>query len=237
VPCRTATENQSVLRYRFSIHSTHPRRPRPRTACLFRGSRSGSPERRPARFRVGGRPGVRRRAIDCQLAPASVESSSRAAATAFHARGAVRARVLLCARGATAVSVVGSALLSSQLSGAHGRGRSTAAAFSLIVRGSSSTSSRVASPRCRSGLRWAHFSFGARVGAECVWELPRRLNSMQGRQAARKQRELAEAGSGRRGAAGLKGCWRERTCQAAIRILRATAALAGFLPARSARSV
>src|SRR4051812_37891317 len=36
---------------------------------------------------------------------------------------------------------------------------------------------------------------------------------------------------------GLKGCWRERTCQAAIRILRATAALAGFLPARAARSV
>src|SRR5215218_4414093 len=60
---------------------------------------------------------------------------------------------------------------------------------------------------------------------------------MQGRQAARKQRELAEAGSGRRGAAGLNGCWRERTCQAAIKILRATAALAGFLPARSARSV
>src|SRR4051812_16264286 len=59
---------------------------------------------------------------------------------------------------------------------------------------------------------------------------------MRGRQAARKQRELAEAGAGRRGAAGLKGCWRESTCQAAIRILRATAALAGFLPARWASS-
>src|SRR3954469_19347298 len=49
----------------------------------------------------------------------------------------------------------------------------------------------------------AHFSFGARVGAECSWELPRLLNSMQGRQAARRQRELAEAGSGRRGTAGV----------------------------------
>jgi hypothetical protein len=39
------------------------------------------------------------------------------------------------------------------------------------------------------------------------------------------------------GAAGLKGCWRERTCQAAIRILRATAALAGFLLAGALREV
>src|SRR3954451_2539282 len=54
---------------------------------------------------------------------------------------------------------------------------------------------------------------------------------MRGRQAARKQRELAEAGAGRRGAAGLNGSWRGRTCPAAIRIWRATAALAGFLPA------
>jgi hypothetical protein len=60
---------------------------------------------------------------------------------------------------------------------------------------------------------------------------------MRGRQAARKQRELAEAGLGRRGVAGLKGCWRESTCHAAIRILRATADLAGFLPARLATSV
>jgi hypothetical protein len=120
---------------------------------------------------------------------------------------------------------------------AGGRRRRATAAFSLIARGSSSTSCRVGDPLCRSGLSWAHFSFGARVGAECSWELSRLLNSMRGRQAARKQRELAEAGSGRRGAAGRKGCWRERTCQAAIRILRATAALAGFLPARLVRSV
>jgi hypothetical protein len=81
-----------------------------------------------------------------------------------------------------------------------------------------------------------HFSFGAGVLAECSWELSRLLNSMRGRQAARKQRELAETGLGRRGAAGLNGCWRDSTCQAAIRILRATADLAGFLPARLARS-
>ena len=52
-----------------------------------------------------------------------------------------------------------------------------------------------------------------------------------------KARGLAEAGVGPARRGGLKGCWRERTCQAAIRILRATAALAGFLPARAARSV
>jgi hypothetical protein len=93
------------------------------------------------------------------------------------------------------------------------------------------------SSRCSLVVRWAHFSFGARVLAECSWELSRLLNSMRGRQAARKQRELAEAGWGRRGAAGLNGCWRDRTCQVAIRILRATADLAGFLPARLATSV
>ena len=83
----------------------------------------------------------------------------------------------------------------------------------------------------------AHFSFGAWVGAECSWELSRLLNSMQGRQAARKRGELAEAGSGRRLVGALKGSCRERMCQEAIRILRATAALAGFLPARAAMSL
>ncbi len=56
---------------------------------------------------------------------------------------------------------------------------------------------------------------------------------MRGRQAARKQRELAETSvplDCER--AGLKGWWRLRMCQQAIRILRATADLAGFLPAR-----
>src|SRR4051812_36198990 len=83
----------------------------------------------------------------------------------------------------------------------------------------------------------AHFSFGAGC-ADCSWELPRRLNSMRGRQAARKQLELAETSVAlvcER--LGLNGCWRLRMCQQAIRILRATADLAGFLPARSATCV
>jgi hypothetical protein len=91
-----------------------------------------------------------------------------------------------------------------------------AAVFSLVTCGSSSGSFRWARTMGVVGKGGAHFSFGAWVGAECSWELSRLLNAMQGRQAARKQRELAEAGSGRRGAAGLKGCWPERTCQAAI---------------------
>ena len=85
--------------------------------------------------------------------------------------------------------------------------------------------------------RLAHFSFGA-GRADCSWELPRLLNSMRGRQAARKQLELAETSvpvAGER--AGLKGCLRLRMCQQAIRILRATADLAGFLPARWAMSL
>jgi hypothetical protein len=58
---------------------------------------------------------------------------------------------------------------------------------------------------------------------------------MRGRQAARKQLELAETSVPLEGErAGLKGCWRLRMCQQAIRILRATADLAGFLPARFA---
>jgi hypothetical protein len=81
----------------------------------------------------------------------------------------------------------------------------------------------------------AHFSFGA-DGADCSWELSRLLNSMRGRQAARKQRELAETGAPPRGRLGLKGSSRERTCQAAIRTLRATADMAGFLPWRAGSS-
>ena len=81
----------------------------------------------------------------------------------------------------------------------------------------------------------AHFSFGA-GGADCSWELSRLLNSMRGRQAARKQRELAETGAAPRGRLGLKGSSRERTCQAAIRTLRATADMAGFLPWRAVSS-
>jgi hypothetical protein len=85
--------------------------------------------------------------------------------------------------------------------------------------------------------RVAHFSFGA-WGADCSWELPRLLNSMRGRQAARKQLELAEASvplAWER--AGLKGCWRLRMCQQAVSTLRATADFAGFLPARLTSSL
>ena len=86
--------------------------------------------------------------------------------------------------------------------------------------------------------RLAYFSFG--VGrADCLWELARLLDSMRGRQAARRQLELAETsvpGLAREWA-GLKGCWRLRMCQRAIRSLRAAADLAGFLPARWAMSL
>jgi hypothetical protein len=71
--------------------------------------------------------------------------------------------------------------------------------------------------------RVAHFSFGA-WGADCSWELPRLLNSMRGRQAARKQLELAETSVPLAWEqAGLKGCWRLRMCQQAVSTLRATA--------------
>src|SRR3954454_24537478 len=85
--------------------------------------------------------------------------------------------------------------------------------------------------------RVAHFSFGAWC-ADCSWELPRLLNSMRGRQAARKQLDLAETSVAlvcER--LGLNDCWRLRMCQHAVKILRATADLAGFLPARSATCV
>jgi hypothetical protein len=71
-------------------------------------------------------------------------------------------------------------------------------------------------------------TFGA-WWADCSWELARLLNSMRGRQAARKQRQLAETSVAPLVCerAGLKGCWRLRMCPQAIRILRATADSAG----------
>ena len=75
----------------------------------------------------------------------------------------------------------------------------------------------------------AHLFLG--VGrTPCRWELSRLLNSIKGRQAAKAKRELAgtEVPLVQRGA-GLKGWLRESMCQAAIRILRATAALAAFV--------
>src|SRR5919198_1367256 len=61
----------------------------------------------------------------------------------------------------------------------------------------------------------------------CRWELSRLLNSIRGRQAAKATGELAgtEVPPVDLGA-GLKGSLRESMCQAATRILRATAALA-----------
>jgi hypothetical protein len=85
----------------------------------------------------------------------------------------------------------------------------------------------------RSVVNVGLISLSALGGAECSSERSRLLNSMRGRQAARKQRELAET-EPPRGRLGLKGSSRERTCQEAIRTLRATADLAGFLPARAA---
>src|SRR5579875_516620 len=59
-------------------------------------------------------------------------------------------------------------------------------------------------------------------------ELSRLLNSQVGRQAARGWLELAGTIGAATDAAGLKGSWRASTCQLAIRILRATAALAAL---------
>jgi hypothetical protein len=83
----------------------------------------------------------------------------------------------------------------------------------------------------------AHLFLGV-WGTPCRWELSRLLNSIRGRQAAKAKRELAgtESPLVDRGA-GLKGSLRESMCQAAIRILRATAALAELrLPERALTS-
>ena len=104
------------------------------------------------------------------------------------------------------------------------------AAFSLkktpLSRGRASRGCRCRRAAPSWWMRCAHFSFGA-LGADRSWELPRPLNSMQDRQAVRKQQEFAEAGWC------LKGSRRESMCQAAIRSLRATADFAGFLPWRA----
>jgi hypothetical protein len=61
----------------------------------------------------------------------------------------------------------------------------------------------------------------------CRWELSRLLSWIRGRQAAKATGELAGTGVPPVDlGAGLKGSLRESMCQAAIRILRATAALA-----------
>ena len=68
------------------------------------------------------------------------------------------------------------------------------------------------------------------VCTPCRCELSRLLNSITGRQAAKAKRELAGTESPAVDlGAGLKGWLRESMCQTAIRILRATAALAELL--------
>jgi hypothetical protein len=77
------------------------------------------------------------------------------------------------------------------------------------------------------------------LGAHLVWlQLPRLLRSFVGFQTARRMEELAGTSLAALEALRLKGSLRARTCQEAIRILRATAALAGFdLPCRCLVSV
>jgi hypothetical protein len=90
----------------------------------------------------------------------------------------------------------------------------------------------------RTSWQWLLSSLSALGGARGRLQLPRLLRSFVGLQAARRMEELAGAGSVARGALGLNGCWSERTCQAAISTLRATAALAGLdLPWRRLMSV
>src|SRR5438876_1379243 len=74
---------------------------------------------------------------------------------------------------------------------------------------------------------WVLISFLALGCTPCRWELSRLLNSIKGRQAAKATGELAETEVVR--GAGLKGWLRESICRAAIRTLRATAALAALV--------
>ena len=90
---------------------------------------------------------------------------------------------------------------------------------------------------CSRLWRWGSFLFrrsGRRrvfVGAVSASQFRAGLSGGQ------KARGACRGRSGRRLVGALKGSWRERMCQEAIRILRATAALAGFLPARAAMSL
>ena len=83
----------------------------------------------------------------------------------------------------------------------------------------------------------AQFSFGACLRTPCRSELSQPLNSLWAVHSARTQLEFARTGADAlRGREGLKGCWSARTCQLAMRTLRATAALAG-LPLPPQRSL
>src|SRR5262249_24516214 len=78
---------------------------------------------------------------------------------------------------------------------------------------------------CCGGLLESLLSFVAHL----VWlQLPRLLRSFVGFLAAGGMEELAGAWWAALEALGLNGSLKERTCQVAIRTLRATAALAGL---------
>src|SRR5439155_4865570 len=114
------------------------------------------------------------------------------------------------------------------------RGRPVCHRLPLVAPAGFLKKGRVSSDRCSltssnaPGRLDAHLFLG--VGrTPCRWELSRLLNSIKGRQAAKAKRELAGTESPAVDlGAGLKGSLRESMCQAAIRILRATAALAAL---------
>jgi hypothetical protein len=82
-------------------------------------------------------------------------------------------------------------------------------------------------------VRVVLISLSALGCADDRFQLSRLLMSLWGRQAARSPWSLPGQVGSKICAAGLNGCWRARTCQLAIRTLRATALLAGFaLPCR-----
>jgi hypothetical protein len=82
---------------------------------------------------------------------------------------------------------------------------------------------------CLVGCQGVLSSLSALGCADDRFQLSRLLKSLLGRQAARSSGSLPGQTSGGIGAWRLNGCWRERTCQLAIRILRAIAALAGLV--------
>src|SRR6266545_5913578 len=94
----------------------------------------------------------------------------------------------------------------------------TSGAYQVVVAGS---------PRGRCFRTDAHLFVGV-GGTACRWELSRLLSSIGGGQAAKAKRELAGTEVAPVRGAGLNGSVRESMCQAAIRVVRATAAFAGL---------
>jgi hypothetical protein len=160
-------------------------------------------------------------------------STSSAYAIGFDAEAALLSRLAARLR-VPAVGTCASAVLAFQTLGVE-RIDELDAADDVIVEWLFLKKSRRSSSRlvdvtsCDPPGRGAHLFLG--VGrTPCRWELSRLLNSIRGRQAAKAKREFAgtEVLLVVRGA-GLKGSLRESMCQAAIRILRATAASAALV--------